>query len=158
MLTSHAEVSKNYCIGQFIFSWATFTLLIAGAFKLVNIYDALPELLIILIIQYTYFRYRFKKLFESKTLNFRTSLPCTIFTDILSKVFFHIILFIILTSFSGTLVAKAKANNLEVEWRCCSFFESSFVVDDCSRITSYFFVLRMIVKIKPKRSKKPETA
>lgn len=35
--------------------------------------------------------------------------------------------------------AKAKANNLEVEWRCCSFFESSFVVDDCSRITSYFF-------------------
>jgi hypothetical protein len=34
---------------------------------------------------------------------------------------------------------KAKANNLEIEWRCCSFFESSFVVDDCSRITSYFF-------------------
>lgn len=34
---------------------------------------------------------------------------------------------------------KAKANNLEIEWRCCSFFESPFVVDDCSRITSYFF-------------------
>jgi hypothetical protein len=34
---------------------------------------------------------------------------------------------------------KAKANNLEIEWRCCSFFESSFVVNDCSRITSYFF-------------------
>ncbi|NMG60408.1 hypothetical protein E1H12_18290 [Geitlerinema sp. P-1104] len=34
---------------------------------------------------------------------------------------------------------KAKENNLEIEWRCCSFFESPFVVDDCSRITSYFF-------------------
>lgn len=34
---------------------------------------------------------------------------------------------------------KAKANNLEIEWRCCSFFESPFVVEDCSRITSYFF-------------------
>lgn len=35
--------------------------------------------------------------------------------------------------------AKAKESNLEIEWRCCSFFESPFVVDDCSRITSYFF-------------------
>ena len=34
---------------------------------------------------------------------------------------------------------KAKANNLEIEWRCCSFFESPFVVDDCNRIASYFF-------------------
>ncbi|GAB3531416.1 AVAST type 4 anti-phage nuclease Avs4 [Photobacterium alginatilyticum] len=34
---------------------------------------------------------------------------------------------------------KAKENNLEIEWRCCSFFESPFVVDDCSRIASYFF-------------------
>ncbi|EOC5643647.1 AVAST type 4 anti-phage nuclease Avs4 [Vibrio vulnificus] len=34
---------------------------------------------------------------------------------------------------------KAKANNLEIEWRCCSFFESPFVVDDCSRFISYFF-------------------
>ena len=34
---------------------------------------------------------------------------------------------------------KAKENNLEIEWRCCSFFESPFVVDDCRRITSYFF-------------------
>jgi len=34
---------------------------------------------------------------------------------------------------------KAKENNLEIEWRCCSFFESPFVVDDCSRISSYFF-------------------
>ena len=34
---------------------------------------------------------------------------------------------------------KAKANKLEIEWRCRSFFESQFVVDDCSRITSYFF-------------------
>lgn len=33
----------------------------------------------------------------------------------------------------------AKTNNLEIEWRCCSFFESPFVVDECSRITSYFF-------------------
>lgn len=35
---------------------------------------------------------------------------------------------------------KAKENNLEIEWRCCSFFESPFVVDDCSRITAYFFI------------------
>lgn len=35
--------------------------------------------------------------------------------------------------------AKAKERNLEIEWRCCSFFESPFVVDDCSRITAYFF-------------------
>lgn len=34
---------------------------------------------------------------------------------------------------------KAKDNNLDIEWRCCSYFESPFVVDDCSRITSYFF-------------------
>lgn len=34
---------------------------------------------------------------------------------------------------------KAKDNNIEIEWRCCSFFESPFVVDDSSRITSYFF-------------------
>ncbi len=34
---------------------------------------------------------------------------------------------------------KAKDNNLEIEWRCRSFFESPFVVDDCSRIISYFF-------------------
>ncbi|MFV8461573.1 hypothetical protein ACNO7T_10500, partial [Vibrio campbellii] len=34
---------------------------------------------------------------------------------------------------------KAKENNLEIEWRCCSFFESPFVVDDCSRFISYFF-------------------
>ncbi len=34
---------------------------------------------------------------------------------------------------------KAEANSLEIEWRCCSFFESPFVVNDCSRITSYFF-------------------
>ncbi|MDX2270487.1 MAG: AVAST type 4 anti-phage nuclease Avs4 [Cyanobacteriota bacterium] len=33
----------------------------------------------------------------------------------------------------------AKTNNLGIEWRCCSFFESPFVVDECSRITSYFF-------------------
>lgn len=33
----------------------------------------------------------------------------------------------------------AKTNKLVIEWRCCSFFESPFVVDDCSRITSYFF-------------------
>lgn len=33
----------------------------------------------------------------------------------------------------------AKENNLDIEWRCCSFFESPFVVDDCSRFTSYFF-------------------
>lgn len=34
---------------------------------------------------------------------------------------------------------KAKENNLEIEWRCCSFFESPFVVDDCSRFITYFF-------------------
>ena len=34
---------------------------------------------------------------------------------------------------------KAKENNLEIEWRCCSFFESPFVVDDCSRFVTYFF-------------------
>lgn len=36
---------------------------------------------------------------------------------------------------------KAKELNLEIEWRCKSFFESPFVVDDCRRITSYFFTL-----------------
>ncbi|SDX59734.1 AVAST type 4 anti-phage nuclease Avs4 [Nitrosomonas oligotropha] len=36
---------------------------------------------------------------------------------------------------------KAKDINLEIEWRCKSFFESPFVVDDCRRITSYFFTL-----------------
>ncbi|EJL6409513.1 ATP-binding protein, partial [Vibrio cholerae] len=36
---------------------------------------------------------------------------------------------------------KAKENNMEIEWRCCSFFDSPFVVDDCRRITSYFFTL-----------------
>lgn len=34
---------------------------------------------------------------------------------------------------------KAKEINLEIEWRCGSFFESPFVVDDCKRIVSYFF-------------------
>lgn len=33
----------------------------------------------------------------------------------------------------------AEANNLEIEWRCCSFFESPFVVDHYSQISSYFF-------------------
>ncbi|STO56731.1 AVAST type 4 anti-phage nuclease Avs4 [Grimontia hollisae] len=37
------------------------------------------------------------------------------------------------------LEEKAKENNLEIDWRCCSFFESPFVVDDCSRISTYFF-------------------
>ncbi|MEX2500125.1 MAG: AVAST type 4 anti-phage nuclease Avs4 [Wenzhouxiangellaceae bacterium] len=36
---------------------------------------------------------------------------------------------------------KAEEINLEIEWRCKSFFESPFVVDDCRRITSYFFAL-----------------
>ena len=36
---------------------------------------------------------------------------------------------------------KAKENNLEIEWRCKSFFESPFVVDDCGRTASYFFTL-----------------
>lgn len=36
---------------------------------------------------------------------------------------------------------KAKEINLVIEWRCKSFFESQFVVDDCKRITSYFFSL-----------------
>lgn len=33
----------------------------------------------------------------------------------------------------------AKENDLAIEWRCCSFFESPFVVNDCGRITSHFF-------------------
>ncbi len=36
---------------------------------------------------------------------------------------------------------KSKEFNLEIEWRCKSFFESPFVVDDCSRIASHFFTL-----------------
>lgn len=34
---------------------------------------------------------------------------------------------------------KAKEINLEIEWRCKSFFESPFVVDDCKRVASCFF-------------------
>lgn len=36
---------------------------------------------------------------------------------------------------------KAKEINLGIEWRCKSYFESQFIVDDCRRITSYFFSL-----------------
>lgn len=36
---------------------------------------------------------------------------------------------------------KSKEFNLEIEWRCKSFFDSPFVVDDCSRIASHFFTL-----------------
>tara|TARA_R110002049_G_scaffold154032_1_gene318503 strand:+ start:16999 stop:21789 length:4791 start_codon:yes stop_codon:yes gene_type:complete len=36
---------------------------------------------------------------------------------------------------------KAKEINIEIEWRCKSFFESLFAVDDCRRIASYFFTL-----------------
>lgn len=36
---------------------------------------------------------------------------------------------------------KANEDNLEIEWRCKSYFESPFVVDNCSRITSFFFTL-----------------
>ena len=34
---------------------------------------------------------------------------------------------------------KAKENDLEIEWRCKSYFDSPFVVDDCKRVASYFF-------------------
>ena len=35
---------------------------------------------------------------------------------------------------------KAKEKDLKIEWRCRSYFDSPFVVDDCKRVASHFFL------------------
>lgn len=113
-LTSYSEVRNNYCFGQLSFSWVTLALLIAGFFKVDNIYHALPKFVFILITQYAYFRYRFKKSFEPRFSNAETSLHHKIFYDIFSKIVIHIIIFIIFLTFAVALVAKAKVNSVSL--------------------------------------------
>lgn len=124
LITSHSKVKSEYCKGQFIFSWATFLLLMSGALKLDSIYDALPELLFFLVAQYLYYRYRFDNLFKSQKIYSNTPMPCKIFIEVFSKIIFHFAIFVILILFSASLIVKSNVNSV-------SLIVSLFIISIC---------------------------
>lgn len=112
LITSYNEVRKKYCYGQMMFSILSLTLLIAGTFKLDSFTDSFPEIIIAVIAQYIYFRYRFNTLFSRSDYKFKASFEFGFLIKAFTNVFFHFSFFTILTIFNTMLMLKSNANNV----------------------------------------------